>query len=317
MINLKLIFYCVFISVTISIQSKAQNMNISETINYINTKLEILKPRENINQNSFVVEIENNKLIINERFYMPGNKSYYSEKSTVEISEIEVNPCSYNVERGILFSCLNKVKCWTVETRFDSYTWPNPNKPNPYIQSEASVGIWGIQTSDKESLCNAFSHLFKLVIDKEAKAEKPYDPFASKATSSVTTSNVIKMKKMAGGTYEIPVELNGVLKINFIFDSGASDLSVSPDVALTLKRTGTIQETDYIGKQTYVFADGSKASSTVFIIRKMEIGGHVITNVRASISNSIDAPMLLGQSVLEKFGKITIDNVNQTLTIQK
>ncbi len=129
--------------------------------------------------------------------------------------------------------------------------------------------------------------------------------------------DVIKMKKKEGGTYEIPVTINGVLKINFIFDSGASDVSISPDVAMTLIKTGTVTNKDFVGEQTYVFADGSKASSRVFIIKQMEIGNHVITNIRASISNSINAPMLLGQSVLEKFGKITIDNVNQTLIIQK
>ena len=38
----------------------------------------------------------------------------------------------------------------------------------------------------------------------------------------------------SGGVYEVPVLVNGVLKINFIIDSGASDVAISPDVALTL-----------------------------------------------------------------------------------
>lgn len=130
-------------------------------------------------------------------------------------------------------------------------------------------------------------------------------------------SDIIKLKKMSEGVYEISVTLNSVLKINLIFDSGATDISISPDVASTLIKTGTVKETDFIGNQTYQFADGTKATSPVFIIRKIQIGSHELTDVRASISNSIDAPMLLGQSVLERFGKITIDNVNQTLTFQK
>jgi hypothetical protein len=40
--------------------------------------------------------------------------------------------------------------------------------------------------------------------------------------------------------------------------AGATDVSVPADVFLTLKRTGTIKDSDVIGEQTYVLADGSK-----------------------------------------------------------
>ena len=58
-----------------------------------------------------------------------------------------------------------------------------------------------------------------------------------------------------GGVYEIPVIINGSLKLNFIFDAGASDVSISPDVALTLVRTGTVTDADFLGTETYKFAD--------------------------------------------------------------
>ena len=41
------------------------------------------------------------------------------------------------------------------------------------------------------------------------------------------------MMKSQSGVFEVPVELNKVLKISFIFDSGASDVSISPDVTGT------------------------------------------------------------------------------------
>jgi clan AA aspartic protease (TIGR02281 family) len=134
--------------------------------------------------------------------------------------------------------------------------------------------------------------------------------------NNLNRKKIIQMTKSPGGTYDIPVELNGVLKISFIFDSGASDVSISPDVALTLMKTGTIKESDFIGTQQYMFANGSTATSQVFILQEIKIGGYVIKKVRASISNSIDAPMLLGQSVLQRLGKFGIDNNNHTLTIE-
>jgi predicted aspartyl protease len=139
----------------------------------------------------------------------------------------------------------------------------------------------------------------------------------SNKSPSSNTDDVIQMQKMGSGLYEIPVMINDVLKISFIFDSGASDVSISPDVAATLMRTGTVKESDFIGSQKYSFGDGSTAINKRFIIRKLSIGNHVVTNVTATISNSINAPMLLGQSVQQKFGKITIDNTNHTIAFGK
>lgn len=126
---------------------------------------------------------------------------------------------------------------------------------------------------------------------------------------------VIKMIKSPNGTYDVPVELNGVLKINFILDSGASDVSISPDVALTLIKTGTISESDFIGTQQYRFANGSTATSQVFYLNEVKVGDLTLKKVRATISNSVDAPMLLGQSVLQRLGKFSIDNTNHTLEL--
>lgn len=140
-----------------------------------------------------------------------------------------------------------------------------------------------------------------------------FDPILS---NSKKRNYIIPMKLTSSGIYEVPVELNKVLKISFIFDSGASDVCISPDVALTLFRTGTISDKDYIGTQEYVFADGSKATSSVFILHELNIGGYIIKNVRASISNSINAPMLLGQTVMQRLGKFTIDNIHHTLSFE-
>lgn len=130
--------------------------------------------------------------------------------------------------------------------------------------------------------------------------------------NSELTSNSIAMIKK-GGVYEIPITINNTLKINFIFDAGASDVSLSADVALTLIRTGTVSDKDFIGTQTYKFADGSTAKSKVFFIKELQIGSRKVTNVRATISNSLEAPLLLGQSALNRFGIITIDYKNSVI----
>jgi predicted aspartyl protease len=98
-----------------------------------------------------------------------------------------------------------------------------------------------------------------------------------------------------GGTYVVPVLINGAITLNFIVDSGASDVSIPADVAMTLMRTGTLVESDFIEQRTYVLADGSKVPSQTFRIRSLKVGNKVLENVTGSISDA-KGSLLLGQS---------------------
>ena len=149
-------------------------------------------------------------------------------------------------------------------------------------------------------------------IGMENRDQAFFKNFKAKIEVLKTIPTQVSVKRF-GGVYTLPVELNGVLKIDFIFDSGASDVSISPDIALTLIKAGTVKETDWLEGAYYKFADGSSAKSKRFKLKSLKIGNKVITNVSCSISNSLDAPMLLGQSVLSKFGKFTFDNKKQVL----
>ena len=120
----------------------------------------------------------------------------------------------------------------------------------------------------------------------------------------------------SGGVYEVPVLVNGVLKINFIIDSGASDVSISPDVALTLVKTGTITNADWLPGAHYRFADGSSAKSERFKLRTLQLGNRTLQSVSCSIGTSIHAPMLLGQSALKKLGGYRVDYTNGLLILK-
>ena len=50
---------------------------------------------------------------------------------------------------------------------------------------------------------------------------------------------------------------------------------------------------------------------------EIKIGDAVLRNVDASVVHNQQAPLLLGQSVLERFGIITIDNINSKLIIKQ
>ena len=118
-----------------------------------------------------------------------------------------------------------------------------------------------------------------------------------------------------GGIYRVPVVINGALKLDFIVDSGASDVSIPADVVLTLMRTGTITKSDFIGTEKYRLADGSAVSSGTFIIRSLKVGDRTVTNVRASIAD-VKGPLLLGQSFFKRFKSWSQDNAAHELVLQ-
>ena len=116
----------------------------------------------------------------------------------------------------------------------------------------------------------------------------------------------IKMIKDPGGTYTIPCEVNG-LKLSFIFDTGASDVSLSALEATFMLKNGYIDKSDFIGSQSYSIANGELEENAIINLKTIKIGNKILNNVRACISSHINAPLLLGQSALRKLGNYSIE----------
>ena len=119
---------------------------------------------------------------------------------------------------------------------------------------------------------------------------------------------------MVGNTYLIACKVNG-LPLNFIFDTGASSVTLSRKEAVFMLKNGYLSTNDIIGQTSYQTADGDISIGTTIKLKKIEISGLVLYNIEASIINNDNAPLLLGQSALSKLGKIQIDYNNSTLTI--
>ena len=82
-------------------------------------------------------------------------------------------------------------------------------------------------------------------------------------------------------------------------------------------KNGYLDEADVKGTKNYMTADGDIHEGTVLRLKEVKLGEAVLKNIEASVVHSQRAPLLLGQSVLEKFGTITIDNVNSKLLIKQ
>ena len=129
------------------------------------------------------------------------------------------------------------------------------------------------------------------------------------------TVTEIAITRRRGGTFEIPCDING-LPLQMIFDTGASDVTISSVEASFMLKNGYLSEKDVKGKRYYQVASGEISAGTVITLREVKIGDAVLKNVDASVVKSQKAPLLLGQSAMERFGTITIDNINNKLYIK-
>jgi clan AA aspartic protease (TIGR02281 family) len=152
------------------------------------------------------------------------------------------------------------------------------------------------------------------VSSNPARTDDPSNPAHTEAPSDTTRIEV--PLKSVGGTFVVPVFINGAITLNFVVDSGAADVSVPADVVGTLTRAGTIAKTDFIGKQTYVLADGSTVPTNTFVIRSLKVGDILIENVRGSVSPAAGS-LLLGQSFLQRFKSWSMDNNKHVLVLEQ
>lgn len=118
----------------------------------------------------------------------------------------------------------------------------------------------------------------------------------------------------SGGVTKVKCEING-LPLHFVFDTGASDVSLSRVEATFMFKNNYISPEDIIGKARYIDANGDISIGTVINLRKVSFAGLDIENVRASVVDNNNAPLLLGQSVLSRLGKVEIDYERNVLRI--
>lgn len=156
---------------------------------------------------------------------------------------------------------------------------------------------------------------FMALVEKYRNTPLYVIPQADSEEDAVTVSE-IQMKKMYGGVYEVPCDING-LPLRFILDTGASTVSISSVEASFMLKNNFLKESDIKGKDYFSTATGEIREGTIINLRRIKVGDTELRNVEASVAHNQEAPLLLGQSVLERFGTVTIDNINSKLVISQ
>ncbi|MDE6458190.1 MAG: retroviral-like aspartic protease family protein, partial [Muribaculum sp.] len=94
-----------------------------------------------------------------------------------------------------------------------------------------------------------------------------------------------------------------------------ADVTMSMVEANFMLKNDYIQPADIVGSARYMDANGDITEGTIVNLRTVNFGGLELNNVRASVVRNQKAPLLLGQSVLGRLGKIEIDNPGMKLVI--
>ena len=126
------------------------------------------------------------------------------------------------------------------------------------------------------------------------------------AISIFSSAQEIITMRNDNGIYTIPCTVNG-LKLRFIFDTGAADVSISATEALFMLKNEYLSIDDIVDNANYTLADGTILENTIINISEIKIGSKTLTNVRACVVKNVSAPLLLGQSVIKELGPWYID----------
>lgn len=158
---------------------------------------------------------------------------------------------------------------------------------------------------------------FKELISKYKEEFKEQEPLATSVSADSSNTEVVEVpftKESGSNLCNVKCTIND-LPLYFIFDTGASDVSLSQVEATFMMKNGYLSKQDVVGNAYFSDAVGNVNVGTVINLKKVDFGGLELTNVKASVVKNQKAPLLLGQSVLGRLGKIEIDNGRNVLII--
>lgn len=122
------------------------------------------------------------------------------------------------------------------------------------------------------------------------------------------------------GIKTIPIKINGV-SIDAIYDPGCSDVQLSLHELQTLDKNGKFHIEDILGFSIAQIADGSKVIDGDIFLREITIGEGdnpiVLKNVKGSFALNDEAPVLLGNGVLNKVASVEVDNINKKIVFKR
>lgn len=127
-------------------------------------------------------------------------------------------------------------------------------------------------------------------------------------------SSQVTLLNFASVGHKVKLSICGVEKY-FLFDTGASDMLISQELADQLQRQGCIGADNYLGETQYVTADGKTVNAVNLVLNNVKIGDYTVDNVIVGVIDG--GSLLCGLGLLQKFQKWEVTNGGQMLLLYK
>ena len=194
----------------------------------------------------------------------------------------------------------------------------NKQKALEYLEKSFELGYRRFAHIERDQDMNPIRDMeeFKALIKKYNQPEEENNtPIGVIEVSGIDNSTISEIPfTKESGVCKVKCKING-LPLHFVFDTGASDVTLSMVEATFMMKNDYLSGNDVVGSQRYMDANGDVTVGTVINLKEVTFGEHSLKNVRASVVRNQKAPLLLGQSVLGRLGKIEIDNSKNVIRI--
>lgn len=132
----------------------------------------------------------------------------------------------------------------------------------------------------------------------------------------VPNKKTISYTKTKEGQIEVPCVVNGDPS-SFIFDKETEEVLISGKEALFLLKTAKVKPENYSGEQPYSLSDGRIPEGSTLFIEAIEFNGLALIDITATVSNKINASLIIGEKILSKLGKVEVNFKESSITITK
>jgi clan AA aspartic protease (TIGR02281 family) len=179
--------------------------------------------------------------------------------------------------------------------------------------AEADIYKW----VDKSGTIHVTDNLEKVPATYKDRCERFSSPapVVSSQSPEMVNEYLIPFERTPGGVILVDAVLNGNVRTRMVFDTGASLVVISEDLARRLGQSVPAGQ-----KKVRLRTAGGDVEGWSTIIQKIELGDATGENVQAAVnghSNAFDGfDGLLGLSFLEEF-KVTIDHRSGVIILRK
>lgn len=124
----------------------------------------------------------------------------------------------------------------------------------------------------------------------------------------------VQLTDYLGKGFKVKIIINGISQY-FLFDTGASIMMINSETERELIKNGALKKSNYLEKQEFIIADGSKVLGQVVKLNNVVIGDYTVNNVRCAIVKN--GSLLCGKGFLDKFQKWYLDKEKLNLILYK